>query len=142
MGNLATFYVNPSTLTTRKSEVPNADYDDGCNKAGSCAPAIGICTGIVDSKIEDWSVLDQAAAPRTPQDSQHIGGNGLGAGDASNSPINAVQGADVNDTLSFIVAIVAAADGAGMGTAGADPINRTGASVAIGDRVWGTNTVA
>ena len=85
----------------------------------------------MDSKLEDWTVNDQAGNARTPQASSHIGG----AGD----PVRAVQGADVNDTLSFIEATIAAADGANMG---GGVINRTGSTVAIGDRVWGTNTVA
>lgn len=142
MGNLATSYVNATTLAARKIQVPNADFDGGVNKSGSNSAGIGICTGIIDPTLDNWTVLDQDSAARDPQDSQHIGGNGLDAGDASVSPINAVQGADVNDTLSFIVALANAADGVGMGAANADPINRTGEAVVIGDRVWGTNTVA
>ena len=49
---------------------------------------------------------------------------------------------DFNDTFSMIAAVVAAVAGAGMNTAGADPLNLTGKTVGIGDLIWGTNTVA
>jgi|GEM_PF-3816148 len=140
--NLATYHQDQVTKSARETQVPNADFDGGANKAGSCAPGIGINTGSVNTKPQSWSVLDQAGNDRDPQDSQHIGGDGLNGGNQAVEPLRAVQGADVNDTLTFIEAVVAAANGAGMGTAGADPINRTGVSVEIGDRVWGTNTVA
>jgi hypothetical protein len=56
--------------------------------------------------------------------------------------VKVVQGADINDTASFIEAVVQAAPGAGFGVAGADPINRTDETIEIGERAWGTNTVA
>lgn len=142
MGNLATYHQDQVTKAARESEVPNADFDGGVNKGGSCAGGIGVNTGGVDAKLEDWSVLDQAGAARDPQDSQHIGGDGSGAGNTANEPLRAVQGADVNDTLTLITVVANAADGVGMGAANADPINRTGQAVTIGQRVWGTNTVA
>lgn len=142
MANLATYHQDAVTKAAREAEVTAADFDGGVNKGGSCAGGIGINTGDVDPKTDDWSVLDQAGAARTPQDSQHIGGDGTAAGNTATDTLRAVQGADVNDTLSYIAAVVQAADGAGMGTAGADPVNRTGKTVEIGERAWGTNTVA
>lgn len=142
MANLPTYHQDSATKTTRAAELPNADFDGGVNKGGSCACGIGINTGDVDPKLDDWSLLDQAGAARDPQDSQHIGGDGLGAGNTANEPIKAVQGADVNDTLSYVTASVTAADGVGVGVANADPINRTGKTVQAGERLWGTNTVA
>ena len=155
--NLITYQLNATSVTARNAEytgTPLSDVDGdgsynsylGCNRAGSNAPGIGICTNQIDPKLEDWSVLDQSAAARAPQDSQHIGGDGLGAGDASVNPLNAVidpNGTpDFNDTLSYIEAVVQAAPGAGFGTAGADPVNRSDRTVEIGERLWGTNTVA
>ena len=142
MANLATYHQDAVTKAARAAEVTAADFDGGLNKGGSCAGGIGINTGGVDPKLDDWSVLDQAGAARTPQDSQHIGGDGTAAGNTATDTLRVVNGADVNDTVSYIVAVVQAADGVGMGLANADPINRTGATVEIGDRVWGTNSVA
>ena len=142
MANLATYHQDQATLTTRKAQVSNADFDGGVNKGGSCSGGIGINTGGADPKLENWSVLDQAGSARAPQNSQHIGGDGLNSGNAAVEPLRAVQGADVNDTLTFITVLANAADGVGMGTANADPINRTGSAVVVGQRGWGTNTVA
>lgn len=140
--NLATYHQDLVTKTVREGEVPAADFDGGLNKGASCAPGIGINTGFIDPKLSDWTVLDQAGATRAPQQSQHIGGDGLGGGNAARDTLRAVQGTDVNDTLTFIQALAVAAPGVGMGAGNADPINRTSVTVQIGDRVWGTNTVA
>ncbi len=140
--NLPTYLLNANSVSARSAQVPNADFSGGMNKGGSNAPGIGINTGNIDPKLDNWSVLDQAGDIRNPQDSQHIGGDGLTDGGQAKSAINVIQGADVNDSVSFIVAVVQAAPGAGFGVAGADPINRTGATIEIGDRAWGTNTIA
>lgn len=154
MSNLPTYNLNAASVTARNAEYAGTPLTDdegsntyadpvlGCNKAGSNAPGIGIATGNIAPKVQDWSVLDQAGAARTPQDSQHIGGDGLGEGDASNNPINVIQGADINDTVSLIAAVVQGADDAGYNTAGADPVNRSGETVEIGENLWGTNSVA
>tara|TARA_R110000803_G_C11989465_1_gene321783 strand:+ start:6719 stop:7060 length:342 start_codon:yes stop_codon:yes gene_type:complete len=112
------------------------------NKGGSCAPGVGINTGTIDPKLTDWSVLNQNGNARVIQASQHIGGTGLGDGDQSTVQINAVDGADTNDTVTYIEALAQAAPGVGFGAANADPINRTDVTIEIGDRAWGTNTVA
>lgn len=157
--NLPTFQNNATTVTARNAEYTGDPLDDGdgdgtasdpylgCNRAGSCAPGIGINTGNIDPKLEDWSIEDQDEAVRIPQDSQHIGGDGLGAGDATVNPINAVvdpygvSAIDFDDTLSYITALAQAADGVGFGALNADPINRTGITIEIGDVAWGTNDV-
>ena len=141
--NLPTYNLNATSVAARDAEMGVAgQFAGGMNLGGSNAPGVGIATNVIDPKLDDWTIEDQAAAGRTPQDSQHIGGDGLGAGDATVNPINAVQGADVNDTLSYIAAVVQAAPGAGYGAAGADPVNRSDRTVEIGERLWGTNTTA
>ncbi len=78
----------------------------GCNRAGSNAPGIGIATANGQCKLSDWTILDQRGVARDPQDSQHIGGNGLGAGTqgvVTQVPVLAIAGADVNDTFSLTV---------------------------------------
>jgi hypothetical protein len=146
--NLTSFFQDAVTTTARNAEYTGTPLTDppgdgtfadpylGCNRAGSNAPGIGINTGAVDPKLEDWTVADQAAAARTPQNSQHIGGDGLGAGSTDTEPVRFVQGADVNDTASFSVADTAAVADAIYDT-GTGALNKTGATVAIGDRIWG-----
>jgi hypothetical protein len=131
MANLPTYFLDPDLV--RGSEVSAADWTGGMNKAASNAPGIGINTGEKAPKADDWTTLDQAGAARTPQQSQHIG--------TAPDDINVIQGSDVNDSVSFIAAVVQATPGNGMGAAGADPINRSDFTVAVGERAWGTNTV-
>ena len=163
--NLPSFQNNATSVTARNAEYSgdplddvdgNGDYDTykGCNRAGSCAPGIGIGTGFVlgvdaatvNANPEKWTVADQAAAARIPQDSQHIGGDGLGAGDATVNPINAIVDQhgtpDFNDTMFMQAAIAQAAPGVGIGAANADPINRTNVTVEIGEVIWATDAVA
>ena len=113
-----TFNLRAAAVVARDAEYPgtpltdptgDGTYDDpylGCNRAGSCAPGIGIATANGQCKLEDWTVLDQHEAARNPQDSQHIGGTGLGAGSeglTTVEPIRNVTGADINDTFSLNV---------------------------------------
>lgn len=85
----ATFFIDETARTARELEVVNASFVNGMNNGGSCAPGIGINMneGAVVGTDEQFTLLDQAAAARTPQDSQHIGGSGLGAGSAVTAPV-------------------------------------------------------
>jgi hypothetical protein len=163
MANIPAFQNNAASVTARNAEYTgdplddvdgNGDYNTylGCNRAGSNAPGIGIATGfvlgataaIVNARPEKWTVLDQDGAARAPQDSQHIGGDGLGDGDVTVNPINSIL--DQHGTPTFATtfdmaaAIQQAAPGIGIGTAGADPINRTSVTVEIGEVIWGSST--
>ena len=150
--NLPTYELNATSVVARAAEYPGgaAIFAGGVNEGGSCAPGIGINTSFIDPKLEDWSVEDQHEDARDPQLGQHLGGLGLGNGvespvptDVTSAfPLQAAQGADLNDTLTFIVALAQAAPGVGFGAGNADPINRTDVTIEIGDRAWGTNTVA
>ena len=75
------FFADQAALAVRTAEVPNAAWTNGANNAG-LAPGIGIgqSGSLVDSKRQDWTLLDQFEVARTPQVSQAVGGNGLGAG--------------------------------------------------------------
>jgi hypothetical protein len=116
--NANTFCLNGTAVTARNAEYPDTPFTDptgdgtyvdpylGGNRAGSNAPGIGIATANGQCKLEDWTVLDQHEAARDPQDSQHIGGSGLGDGTeglTTETPINNVTAADVNDTFSLTV---------------------------------------
>lgn len=85
----------------------------GCNRAGSCAPGIGVnpstTPGSSDGGVDAnaWTVLDQDGAARNPQDSAHIGLTGLGSGGSGKGtvPINIMDSAtpDVNNTCVLTV---------------------------------------
>ena len=77
-----TRFVDDSTVTTRKGEIPSADFDGGLNQGAACAPAVGINVGVANIAGSDnqFTLLDQDEAARTPQVGQHIGGDGLGDG--------------------------------------------------------------
>jgi hypothetical protein len=151
--NLTTYFLDAVTVAARNAEYPGTPLTDppgdgtyadpylGCNRAGSCAPGIGINTAHVDPKLEDWSILDQAEDARSPQNSQHLGGDGLEGGNQAVEPVRFIQGADVNDTASFSVADTAAVAGAAYDSVTL-ALNETGKTVAIGDRIWGPIPVA
>ncbi len=126
----------------------------GMNSAGSNAPGIGIATGIVAAAStagllpEKWTLLDQTATQRVPQQTEHLGG----INDAEDLtldppftpgvfPVKLLQGADVNDVVNFVVADTAAVDGAIADTV-SGTINDTGATIAIGNVLWGKDPVA
>ncbi len=145
--NLALYGQDLATVGRRNAEYPGAPftdpagdgtYDDpylGGNRAGSCAPGIGINTGDVDSKDTDWTLLDQDEAPRNPQFTQHIGGNGFEEGSETGNVIKTMEPAFL-DVLALLVADQVAADGAIFHIA-SGAVNRTGKQVEVGEKVWG-----
>lgn len=130
--NRQTFFLSSADVTARNAEYTGTPFTDtngdgtyanpylGCNRAGSCAPGIGIATDvpnlppITDPAGFNWTLLDQDGDPRTPQDSQHIGGGGFvnrasvpwpGSGGVSGKgtiPINAWNPTDMSNTLSLV----------------------------------------
>jgi hypothetical protein len=82
MANEPTYFLDDSVVSTRAGEVPTASFANGMNAGGSCAPGIGIGENAanVAGTPAQFTLLDQHAAARTPQDSQAIGGIALGAG--------------------------------------------------------------
>jgi len=75
--NSPTSFVDASAKTAREAEVPDASFDNGMNGGGSNAPGIGIATDVPDLTGDpaSWTLLDQEGNPRTPQNSQQIGGD-------------------------------------------------------------------
>ena len=152
MANLVTYGRRAATITAREAEVPLADFDNGMNLAASNAPGIGICTDVIDPKLDDWTVLDQAGNARTPQNTQHLGGNGLGAGDATTFACRVIigdqsgdgdlVGVDGNDEPHFVEAGAVAAPGQGVLAGNTGPINRSSVTVQIGERIWAVDAVA
>ena len=116
-----TFFQDATAVAARDAEYTGTPCSDvtgdgtttnpylGCNRAGSCAPGIGINASTTEAAsdgpvtLDEWTVLDQHAAARTPQDGAHIGNTGLGDGTAGvgTVPINIVVAADVNNTCTL-----------------------------------------
>jgi hypothetical protein len=117
--NEPTYFLDDSVIAIRGPEVPDASFINGMNAGGSCAPGIGIGENApnVAGTPEQFTLLDQYAAARTPQDSQAIGGEALGDG---------VPGILPGDSLRF-GANDAGGDGTMTGTG-----NATLASLAAG----------
>ena len=93
MAQAATF-IDDTARATRVGEVANASFLNGMNN-GSCQPGIGISGGPTDlvGTSEQFTLLDQNGAARTPQDGQSLGGIALGAGTsaASVQPIDLIN---------------------------------------------------
>ena len=131
--NLPTYMLDPDEVTARNAEYPNTPFTDtesasyngrlGCNKAGSNAPGIGINTGAVNPKADDWT----RTADTAPRESQHIG--------KATDDINTVSGTDINNDVVFVESDSNAAANAvcDVATGG---VNRTGATIATGDFLW------
>ena len=139
--NLVTYTQDHVLKAAREGDVALADFDDGMNKASANSPGIGVHTAITDSKLSDWTVEDQHEVARRPQESQHLG-DATGVAGNVYYPLKVIRDADLNDTISFVVAAAQATDGQGVLAGNTGPINRTGRTVEIGERVWGTDTVA
>lgn len=85
----ATFNTAPAqNITLRKQQVPAADFDGGGNLPASCSPGIGINIdgGSVVGEAQQFTLLDQDGAARTPQVGQILGTFGnVGAGEYPSS---------------------------------------------------------
>lgn len=94
MAQSATF-IDVTARATRVSEVSGASFVNGMNN-GSCMPGIGISGGPTDliGTPEQFTLLDQDGAARTPQQGQSLGGVALEGGDASTQAIDLIDQAD------------------------------------------------
>ena len=144
MANLNLYGRNEAAIVARAAQVPLADYDGGCNLGASNAPGIGIGGG-PNPKLDDWTSNDQHGQGRVPQDTQHIGGNGIEEGTDSPTAVYPIKSAiydvtpgvdDLNNTQHFIEATQNAAPG---GSLGGGYVNYSDYDVEIGDRIWCMN---
>lgn len=118
MAQPATF-IDVDARAVRVSEVSGASFLNGMNNS-SCQPGIGISNGPTDlvGTPEQFTLLDQNAAARTPQLGQSLGGVALGAGET----VVASQAIDLVD----------AADNSGDGTVTVDGTGATLTTLAAG----------
>ena len=89
----ATFFIDDTAQAARELESIYANFENGVNLAGSCAPGIGnnMNEGSVVGTDEQFTLLDQRGLAREAQLSQHIGGSGLGAGVEGYAPSAVVR---------------------------------------------------
>jgi len=94
MSQPATF-IDVTARATRVGENAGASFVNGMNN-GSCQPGIGISGGPTDLEgtDEQFTLLDQAGAARTPQQGQSIGGIALNGGAETTQAIDLVDAAD------------------------------------------------
>lgn len=100
-----TYFIDDVAQAARAAEVTAADFDGGCNLAGSCAPGVGInmLGGAVVGTPEQFTLEDQHENARVGQISQHIGGLGYSdvgtsSGDAFTAPESVVRTGTVSTT--------------------------------------------
>ncbi len=81
----ATYSSDNTARATRTVEVPDASWDTGLNYGGGNNVGIGINAGggEVVGTPEQFTLLDQNGAARTPQNTQSIGGTALNDGSAT-----------------------------------------------------------
>ncbi len=105
MAQAATF-IDDTARAVRVGEVPNASFVDGMNN-GSCQPGVGISSGPTNlvGTPEQFTLLDQNEAPRTPQLGQSLGGVALGDGEdvAASQPIDLIDPADDSGDGTIVV---------------------------------------
>ena len=175
--NIPAFNLSPTAVTERNAQYPGDPFDDddgdgsyntylGMNRAGSNAPAIGLNTGnlsyltpqVGDENPQQWTLLDQDGAGRTPQDSAHLGGVNAAVvpgGELADPPVPNFTPAviplknildqhgtpDFTDEPEFVVCDAVAAPGVVCDTV-TGAVNRTAVTTAVGDIVWGVTPVA
>lgn len=125
--NKATFYQDQTLKRT--GEVTGADWDGGCNKAGSCAGVMGLGTGDYSPKSSDWSEDE-----RLLYNSQHMGQTASDVNFTDNS-------SDHNNDASFVQADGNIAANGEL-KSGTGALNRTGVTVPSGSWCWGEVLVA
>lgn len=129
--NYACFFQDTVLTAARAAEVTGADFVDtngnGCNRAGSNSPGIGINTGDYDPKVGDW-----------PRAAGFGEGQNIGTDNGANNRINTIP--DGNDQVRFIQAVADVADDGQFAATGA--YNRTGKTVPNGSWAWAHVPVA
>lgn len=175
--NLPVYNLSSVAVTERNAQYPGDPFTDdngdgsyntylGCNRAGACAPGIGINSGnmayltpqIGNENPQQFTLEDQAEAARIPQDSQHIGGVAEAVtpgGELAQPvvpnftpaviPVNMIVDPngtpDFNNTANMVVVDTVAAPGAEMDSV-SGAVNRSNVTTAVGDIAWGDVPVA
>lgn len=124
---------NSEYTGTPFTDTESASYDArlGCNKAGSNAPYIGVATGLNNPSF------GLATADTAAHRGQHIGQTA----DATTTFKNQ-EGADVNNTLAYVVVDLGGAADDAVADAATGAVNRTGAATVQDDEIWGVIPVA
>jgi hypothetical protein len=134
--NVPTYSLNPAAVADLDGNYADGAFVGGCN-LGSCSQGLGIATGVVNPKSIDFARIQDTA----PHETQHIGGNGIGAGSATSFDINAILGTDINEEVAFVEAQGTVANNGEIDST-TKAVNKTGVALADGDWVWGVIPVA
>ena len=127
--NLPTFFRDSALRAARAVEVPNADFTDGCNDAGSNAPGIGINSGDYDPKPSDWPRINMADPSGSVAESQQIG--------EDKSGINLTDGTAAVLVTAFVQATGEVAPGGQVAVAAGFAVdNLTGKTVPANSWLW------
>lgn len=136
--NYPTFFFDTNAVVAREAELPDADFRDGCNIAGANSNGIGIATGVINFKEEDFSF---PAAPEIQRSSyigwQSIPGvvvpTGISVGGGA-------EGAPPTGSNSVTAHLETAAEVAPEGLVdtveGFEMVNLTGETIPAGTRLW------
>ena len=99
--NVTAFIDVTTAVAARAAEVSAASFIDGGNWCASNAPGIGINIGggALTEDDNQWTLLDQTGAARTPQDSSYLGNTGLGEGATGAGTVFISTSANATDGL-------------------------------------------
>ena len=113
--SLPTKFNDSTGQTAREAEVTGANWDNGVNLGGGNSPGVGINQGrgAVVGTPNQFTLLDQKGAARTPQVSQVIGGTGYNPN--SNYPLSG--GISGNGSARAEYVLVVTPDASGDGSA-------------------------
>lgn len=130
--NLPTFYQDPTLTAARLAEVTDADFVGGMNKGASCAPGLGINTGDINPKTQDWAT--PIGVPAAHQTSQSIGQTAT-----SMFTLDPATAGD-DELLAFVTATGAVVPGGTIETVNAlAVVNRSDSTMQSGDSAWGVS---
>ena len=120
--NIAFTYFDSTHKAARAAELPQADFDGGCNNGIGVGSCVGVCTGIYDFNAQNFSLGDAAYVQ-----SQYIG--------QSKGSAVTIKDFVVGGSSQFIASTAADTDpGDGFITG---LLNMTGKMVPAGSRVFG-----
>lgn len=124
---------NSEYTGTPFTDTESASYNArlGCNKAASNAPYIGVATGLNNPS------MGLASADTAAHRGQHIGQTA----DATTT-LKVVEGADVNNTIAYVVTDAGGAADDAVADAATGAVNRTGGAIVENDEIWGVIPVA
>lgn len=140
--NLPQQFYDSAEVASRSAETPNADWAGGGNRAASCAPGVGVCTGVINPKDQDWDRVQDFGGDAVPYTakSQYIG-----IDPGANEAVQVIdpEAGPGDRNVGFFLAAGAVAPGDVVGQISSnDYLNRTDVTLQAGDYVWAVKDLA